>query len=155
VTVLKIWTAHDVGKAVNPALAEGQIEGGALQGMGYALTEEMLMDSAGKFLNTDLATYVIPTAADKPEIKAMLVEHPFPDGPFGAKGFAEQPLMGVAPAIANAVRDAVGVRVTELPLTPERVWKALKAEGSQKSKTSPKEGRTPGRQRAPKRKRPS
>ena len=128
VTVLKIWSAHDVGKAINPTLAEGQIEGGVVQGMGYALTEEMLMDSAGRFLNTDLATYVIPTAADQPELEAMLVEQPFPDGPFGAKGFAEQPLMGIAPAIANAVRDAVGVRVTELPLTPERVWKALKLE---------------------------
>ncbi len=126
VKVLKIWSAHDVGKAINPALAEGQIEGGVVQGMGYALTEEMLMDSAGRFLNTDLATYVIPTAADQPEIEAILVEHPYPDGPFGAKGFAEQPLMGIAPAIANAVRDAVGVRVRELPLTPERVWKALK-----------------------------
>ena len=128
VTVLKIWSAHDVGKAVNPTLAEGQIEGGVVQGMGYALTEDMLMDKAGRLLNTDLATYVIPTAADQPELEAMLVEQPFPDGPFGAKGFAEQPLMGVAPAIANAVRDAVGVRLTELPLTPERVWKALKPE---------------------------
>ncbi len=132
VRVLKIWSAHDVGKAINPALAEGQIEGGVVQGMGYSLTEEMLMDSAGRFLNTDLATYVIPTAPDQPEIEAMLVEHPYPDGPFGAKGFAEQPLMGIAPAIANAVRDATGVRLRELPLTPERVWKALKGKASKR-----------------------
>jgi CO/xanthine dehydrogenase Mo-binding subunit len=126
VRVLKIWSAHDIGKAINPALAEGQIEGGVVQGMGYALTEEMLMDSAGRFLNTDLATYIIPTAPDQPEIESIIVEHPYPDGPFGAKGFAEQPLMGIAPAIANAIFDAVGVRIRELPMTPERVWKALK-----------------------------
>lgn len=126
VRVLKVWSAHDIGKAINPALAEGQIEGGVVQGMGYALSEEMLSDSAGRFLNTDLATYIIPTAADQPEIESIIVEHPYPDGPFGAKGFAEQPLMGIAPAIANAVRDAVGVRMRDLPMTPERIWKALK-----------------------------
>lgn len=142
VTVLKIWSAHDVGRAVNPTLAEGQIHGGVLQGMGYGLTEEMLMDSSGRFLNTDLATYVIPTAADQPEMEAILVEHPYPEGPFGAKGFGEQPLMGVAPAIANAVRDAVGVRMTELPLTPERVWKALQLERASKSGRASEPGRT-------------
>ena len=156
VTVLKVWSAHDVGKAVNPTLAEGQIEGGIAQGMGYALTEQMLMDSAGRFLNTDLATYVIPTAADQPEMEAILVEHAFPDGPFGAKGFAEQPLMGIAPAIANAVRDAVGVRITELPLTPERVWKALTSKSARrpasslKRTSSRKAGPPPERGRAPK-----
>jgi CO/xanthine dehydrogenase Mo-binding subunit len=126
VRVLKVWSAHDIGRAINPALAEGQIEGGVVQGMGYALIEEMLQDSGGSFLNTGLSTYVIPTVADSPEMQSIIVEHPYPEGPFGAKGFAEQPLMGIAPAIANAIYDAVGVRIRELPMTPEKVWKALK-----------------------------
>ncbi|UCF77888.1 MAG: xanthine dehydrogenase family protein [Candidatus Eiseniibacteriota bacterium] len=127
VTVLKMWAAHDVGKAVNPTLAEGQIEGGILQGLGFALTENMFTDERGVIVNPDFSTYIIPTAADSPEIVSLLVEHPYPDGPHGAKGFGEQPLMGVAPAVANAVRDAVGVRITELPITPEKIWNALRS----------------------------
>ena len=126
VAVLKIWSAHDIGKAINPALAEGQIEGGVLQGMGYALMEDMQADSTGAIINSELSTYIIPTADDQPEIVPLIIEDPYPDGPFGAKGFGEQPLMGVAPAVANAVYDAVGVRIKELPLTPEKIWLALR-----------------------------
>ena len=125
VSVLKVWSAHDVGKAINPSSSEGQIEGGVLQGVGFALMEEMSVDSEGRILNPSLSTYVIPTAEDAPEIVSIIVEHPYPEGPHGAKGFAEQPLMGIAPAVANAVYDAVGVRINELPITPEKVWRAL------------------------------
>ncbi|KPJ61082.1 MAG: hypothetical protein AMJ46_03720 [Latescibacteria bacterium DG_63] len=127
VTVLKVWAAHDVGKAINPLLAEGQIEGGVLQGLGFALMEHMSTDEKGVVLNPEFSTYIIPTAADSPEVTSLLVEHPYPDGPYGAKGFGEQPLMGIAPAIANAVSDAVGVRIRELPITPEKVWRAMRA----------------------------
>jgi CO/xanthine dehydrogenase Mo-binding subunit len=123
-TVLRVTAAHDVGKAINPAGVEGQIEGGTLQGIGYALTEE-IVQANGVIRNPHFSTYIIPTACDMPEIVPLIVEQPFPDGPFGAKGFGEQPLMGVAPAIANAVCSATGVTLNELPLTPERVWAAL------------------------------
>ncbi len=126
VAVLKFWAAHDIGKAINPSMAEGQIEGGVLQGLGYALTEEMQVDAKGAIINSEFSTYIIPTSEDLPEIIPIIVEHPYPDGPFGAKGFGEQPLMGIAPAIANAVYGAVGARIKELPITPEKVWKKLK-----------------------------
>jgi CO/xanthine dehydrogenase Mo-binding subunit len=126
VAVQKVWSAHDIGKAINPALAEGQIEGGVLQGIGYALTEEMIADENGRIINPEFSTYIIPTSEDGPQIVPLIAEHPYPDGPFGAKGFGEQPLMGIAPAIANAVRDAVGVRINELPITPEKVWRELR-----------------------------
>ena len=124
VRVLKITAAHDVGKAINPQLVTGQIEGGTVQGMGYALTEEII-SREGVIQNPHFSTYIIPTIKEAPEIDPLIVEAPFPNGPKGAKGFAEQPLMGIAPAIANAVRDALGVRIKELPLTPERVWAVL------------------------------
>lgn len=126
VEVLRVWSAHDVGKAINPALAEGQIEGGVLQGLGYALMEDMQADSTGALINPEFSTYIIPTAEDQPPIIPLIVEDPYPDGPYGAKGFGEQPLMGIAPAVANAVYDAVGVRIKELPITPEKIWQALR-----------------------------
>jgi CO/xanthine dehydrogenase Mo-binding subunit len=126
VNLLKVWAAHDIGKAINPALAEGQIEGGTLQGIGYALMEDMTANAKGAIRNPEFSTYIIPTASDQPQIIPIIVEHPFPGGPFGAKGFGEQPLMGVAPAIANAVYDAVGVRIKDLPITPEKVWQELR-----------------------------
>ncbi len=124
VNVVKITAAHDVGKAVNPQMVEGQIEGGAVQGMGYALTEQILMVD-GVLQAEDFSTYIIPTSADVPEIEPIIVEHPYPDGPFGAKGFGEHPLMGIAPAVANAVANAIGVRITDLPLLPEKIIGAL------------------------------
>lgn len=124
VRVLRIVAAHDVGKAVNPALVEGQIEGGVLQGIGYALYEEIVSEN-GCIKNPQFSTYIIPTAADMPEIVPVIVEAPYSGGPFGAKGFGEQPLMGVAPAIANAVCNALSISVAKLPLTPESIWHHL------------------------------
>ena len=126
VVVFKIWSAHDVGKAINPTLAEGQIEGGVMQGLGYALMEDMSVDSNGAIVNPEFSTYIIPTTMDQPDIIPLIVEEPFPSGPYGAKGFGEQPLMGIAPAIANAIYDAVAVRIKDLPITPEKIWKAMK-----------------------------
>ncbi len=130
IRVLRITAAHDVGKAINPQQVTGQIEGGTVQGMGYALTEEILSEK-GVIQNPHFSTYIIPTIKEAPKIDPIIVEAPFPEGPRGAKGFAEQPLMGIAPAIANAVFDAVGVRIRELPLKPERVWKALQNQQAQ------------------------
>jgi CO/xanthine dehydrogenase Mo-binding subunit len=124
VRVLRIIAAHDVGKAVHPAGVEGQIEGGTLQGLGYALLEEVINEN-GRILNPQFSTYIIPTLCDVPEIIPVIVEDPYPDGPYGAKGFGEQPLMGIAPAVANAVCQALDIHLYELPLTPERVWGAL------------------------------
>ncbi|HDL19128.1 MAG TPA: xanthine dehydrogenase [Bacteroidetes bacterium] len=125
-TLEKVWAAHDIGKAINPQTAEGQIEGGSVQGLGYGLMEDMSTNGE-RIMNTDFATYMIPTAEDAPRITPIIVEHPFREGPFGAKGFGEQPLMGMAPALVNAIQDAVGVRITELPATAEKVWELLNA----------------------------
>lgn len=124
VRIVKVWSAHDVGRAVNPAGVRGQILGGVTQGIGYALHEE-LVHADGRVSNPTLFDYSIPGALDVPEIEAIIVEHPEPDGPFGAKGVGEPPIVGVAPAVANAVRRAVGVRLRKLPITPERVLDAL------------------------------
>lgn len=138
--VRKIWAAHDIGKAINPALAEGQIEGGTLQGLGYATMEEMKVGADGRLINSEFSTYILPTADDQPEIVPLIAEHPYPDGPYGAKGFGEQPLMGIAPAIANAVYDAVGVRIKDLPITPEKIWLAIHGENGHIEKKSIKKG---------------
>ncbi len=122
----KLWAAHDMGKAINPQLVEGQIEGGSVQGAGYALIEEYIINDAGIPLNPRFSFYHIPTTKDIPDIVPIIVEAAYEDGPFGAKGFGEQPLMGIAPAVANAVYDAIGIRYREQPLIPERIWKGLK-----------------------------
>ena len=120
VTVEKLWAAHDVGTAINSQAVEGQIEGGAIQGLGYALYEE-LQQFEGRLLTNTLSTYLAPLAPDVPEIETIIVEVPEPSGPYGAKGVGEPPLTPVAPAIANAIADAVGVRMKQIPMTPERV----------------------------------
>lgn len=130
VKVLQITAAHDVGKAVNPQMVEGQIEGGTLQGLGYALYEEIVQKN-GAIINPHFSTYIIPTIADVPEIVPIIVEDPYPDGPYGAKGFGEQPLMGIAPAVANAVSHALSIPVTRIPLTPERIWTALQKKSTE------------------------
>ncbi len=124
VQVLKMVTAYDVGKAINPLSLEGQIEGGTVQGLGYGLMEE-LIHKEGIVLNPNLADYYIPTSLDTPEIKTIIVEYPGPLGPYGAKAMGEPPIVLPAPAIANAIDNAVGVRLYEIPATPERVLKGL------------------------------
>lgn len=129
VTIKKITAAHDMGKAINPKLVEGQIEGGTLQGIGYALMEEVLLKD-GRIINPNFSTYIIPTVFDMPVIKPFIIEENYSKGPYGSKGFGELPLMGVAPAIANAVYDACKIRVFELPLTGERLLERSKNAGS-------------------------
>jgi CO/xanthine dehydrogenase Mo-binding subunit len=126
VRVLRVWSAHDVGRAINPRMVEGQIQGGFVQGMGYALTEEMQWDESGRLTNPTLMDYKVPTALDAPlEIHPLIIEDPEPSGPFGAKGVGESGLIGAAASIANAIANATGKRVHQLPMTPERVLDAL------------------------------
>ena len=125
VKILKYVAAHDVGKAINPMLLEGQVYGGAVMGLGYALTERLILDK-GKVQNPNFLDYKILTAKDIPPIETVVVETDDKEGPFGAKGIGEPGLVPTAPAIANAIYDAVGVRIKELPITPERVLQALK-----------------------------
>jgi CO/xanthine dehydrogenase Mo-binding subunit len=127
VTVQKITTAQDIGRAINPVLAAGQIEGGTLQAVGYGLLEELVWDK-GRIVNSQLTNYIIPTSLDAPEMETVIVEKEYPHGPFGAKGVGELPMDGAAPAIAAAVLDATGAFVAEIPVTPERLQAAL--EGS-------------------------
>ncbi len=125
IKVLKLTAAHDVGRAINPTLVEGQIEGGAAQGLGMALMEEFF---PGKGEN--LHDYLIPTIGDMPPVESILIEDPSPAGPFGAKGIGEQALIPTAPAILNALYDAAGVRIRKLPATPDKVRAAILANAS-------------------------
>jgi CO/xanthine dehydrogenase Mo-binding subunit len=122
--VLAVHSAHDAGKIINPTTGEGQVEGGVVQGLGYALVEEHALKD-GRILNDQFSTYIIPTPLDVPDIRAILVEHPWAWGPYGAKGLGETPIIAVAPAVTAAIYHAVGVRLDEIPATPERVWAAL------------------------------
>jgi CO/xanthine dehydrogenase Mo-binding subunit len=122
VEVLKITAAHDVGRAINPTLIEGQIEGGAAQGLGHALMEEFF---PGKGEN--LHDYLIPSIGDMPPVESILIEDPSPVGPFGAKGIGEQAVIPTAPAILNAIHDATGVRIRRVPATPDRIRAAILA----------------------------
>jgi CO/xanthine dehydrogenase Mo-binding subunit len=117
--------AQDVGRALNPALVEGQMRGGAAQSIGWALYEELLHDESGQLLTGSFLDYAIPTADRVPNIDTLIVEVPAPDGPYGAKGIGEAPVIAGPAAIANAVAAAVGIRMRELPMTPARVWRAL------------------------------
>ena len=120
---------QDVGVAINPMAVEGQLEGGAVQGIGRALTEDMLFDpDTGAVRNPSFATYLMPLALDLPDLETLLVRVPSEDGPFGARAVAEPPGFGPPAAIANAIYDAVGVRIRELPLSGERVLAALRGE---------------------------
>jgi len=125
VRVLRYVAAVDCGTAINPGLAEGQTEGGVLNGISYALTEQYLFDGKGRMLNPSLQTYHIFSMRDKPPIQTILVPSYEETGPFGAKSVSEICINGPAPAIANAIFNAVGVRLRTLPFTPERVWQAL------------------------------
>ncbi|RME51379.1 MAG: nicotinate dehydrogenase medium molybdopterin subunit [Caldilineae bacterium] len=127
VTVLRLVAAHDCGKAINPMLLEGQLEGGVAMGLGYGLLEEMVL-AEGEVKNPQFTDYMLPTILDVPAIELAIVEDPAPKGPFGAKGISEAALLPTAPAIINAIYDAVGVRIRDLPATPEKILAALKAQ---------------------------
>jgi CO/xanthine dehydrogenase Mo-binding subunit len=130
VEVLRIVAAHDCGTAINPMLVEGQVEGGIAMGIGFALQEEMLFDPAGRPVNPSLTNYIMPTSLDVPEIEVDIVPSYDPTGPFGAKGVGEPTSVPTAAAILNAIHDAVGVRITSLPATAEKVLAAIKAKGA-------------------------
>lgn len=130
VELLKIVAVHDCGKAINPLLVEGQIEGGVGNGVGYGLMEEMIVKD-GEVRNPQFTNYMIPTSLDVPEIISGIVERPDSTGPFGAKGVGEPSLLPTAPAIVNAIYDAVGIRLRDLPATSEKVLKAIKEKEKQ------------------------
>jgi 4-hydroxybenzoyl-CoA reductase subunit alpha len=141
ITVPKIWIAHDIGRALNPTLVRGQVEGGVYMGLGEALMEEQEFRRLPKKLSHALVhkfpsilEYKSPTSLDMPEVITELIEEPDPRGPFGAKEVGQGPLLPIMPAVANAVYDAVGVRIDEVPITPEKIVKAL---------AEKKAGRTP------------
>jgi CO/xanthine dehydrogenase Mo-binding subunit len=126
VRVLGHVIAQDVGRALNPALVEGQMCGGSAQGLGWALLEELVHDSHGQLTSGTFVDYALPTAAFMPSIDTQIVEVPAPEGPFGAKGVGEAPVVGVAGAVANAIAAATGgARLRRLPMTAERVWRAV------------------------------
>ncbi|MFH1487462.1 MAG: molybdopterin cofactor-binding domain-containing protein [Pseudomonadota bacterium] len=127
VKVLKMVLVNDSGRSINPNVVEGQLEGGTSQGLGYALWEEPVLDKrTGRLLTNDFDTYKIATTLDMPELDVILVEKPDPTGPFGAKGVGEPGCVNQAASIANAIYDAVGVRIWSLPITPEKVIKSLR-----------------------------
>jgi CO/xanthine dehydrogenase Mo-binding subunit len=124
VTVHEVVAADDIGRVIHPVLAEGQVEGGTLQAVGYATVEEIKLDD-GRYQNDRLATYIIPTALDAPRLRTILVEAPFSGAPHGAKGVGELPMDVGAPAVVAAIADATGAWLTELPASPERILAAL------------------------------
>jgi CO/xanthine dehydrogenase Mo-binding subunit len=127
VEVIRIVAAHDCGTPINPMLVEGQVEGGISMGIGFALQEEILFDGQGRQINPSLTNYIMPTSLDMPEIKVHIVPSYDPTGPFGAKGVGEPTSVPTAAAIMNAIFDAVGVRITSLPATSEKVLAGIKA----------------------------
>ena len=125
VKILKYVAAHDVGKAINPLLLEGQVYGGVMMGIGYALSEQVILEK-GENMNPNFRDYKILTAKDVVPIEAPVHETYDKDGPFGAKGIGEPGCVPNAPAVANAIYNAVGVRIKDLPITPERVLAAIR-----------------------------
>ncbi len=125
VMVLKVYAANDVGRAINPQAIEGQIEGGIAQGVGQAIMEYVSVDG-GRVVTPSLSEYVLPTAVDVPEVVPIIVEDPEPTGPFGAKGVGEPAMIPTPAAILNAIADAIGAHIDELPATPERVLRAIR-----------------------------
>jgi xanthine dehydrogenase molybdenum-binding subunit len=126
VRVLRMVVAHDIGRAINPMSVEGQLEGGAVQGLGFTLAEDFAVNNnTGEIITDSFATYKILSALDCPEIEVVLVEQPVASGPFGAKSVGESGMVPVAASVANAIYNAVGVRITELPITPGKILKTL------------------------------
>jgi CO/xanthine dehydrogenase Mo-binding subunit len=124
----RLIQATDVGKALNPVLCSGQLEGGVLQALGYATSEEVVRDAEGGMINNRLTNYIIPTALDAPPMETILVENPYAGGPFGAKGVGEIPHDVPAPAVAQAIEQATGIILDDLPMMPERVLAALETQ---------------------------
>lgn len=131
VTILKMYDAHDIGKAINPQSVEGQIEGSLAMGIGYTFLENLHFDKKGRPANGNFANYRLPRTMGMPPMESILVETNDPEGPFGAKGMGEASLLPTSAAIANAIEDAVGVRIKELPITPDKIIKALKEKEEQ------------------------
>jgi xanthine dehydrogenase molybdenum-binding subunit len=130
VEILEIYNVHDAGKLINPKLAEGQVHGGVSMGMGYALYEQMLFDGkTGKPLNSNLLDYKLMTTMDTPAIGTGFVETFEPTGPYGNKALGEPPAISPAPAIRNAIFDATGVKIYEVPMNPQRLFERFQAEG--------------------------
>jgi CO/xanthine dehydrogenase Mo-binding subunit len=127
VTPKAFTTVHEIGKAIHPVLARGQIEGGTAQGLGYALLEEVVMRD-GRMTNNQLTNYIVPTTLDTPDINVVMLENPYKYGPFGAKGVGEMPIDGPAPAVVNALRDA-GFDLREIPAIPEKIMAAARSKG--------------------------
>jgi len=125
IDILKVGSALNCGRAINPMTVEGQMDGGIIQGIGFGMMEEYIFDN-GKMVNPSFLDYTIPTAMDVPNPVNIIIEVPAPDGPFGAKGMAEAAMVSTAPAVACAVKEAVGVRIHDLPLTPYKILKAIR-----------------------------
>lgn len=140
VRVPRVWVAADVGRAVNPTLARGQVEGGTLQSLGYALCEEVGVRPDGGLLRDRFQTYILPTTLDSPSLEVELVEVPYERGPGGAKGLGEMPMNGGAPAVANAIEHALGVRVRDLPICAEKILAAIQQLQQQAEVTCSPEG---------------
>jgi CO/xanthine dehydrogenase Mo-binding subunit len=129
VTIERCIQAVDVGKAIHPLLVKGQIEGGTLQALGWALLENVLYVD-GRVVNANMTNCIVATFADTPELETILIEEPYPFGPYGAKGVGEIPMDGPAAAVASAIEDALGVAFDELPVLPEVIERALHAAAS-------------------------
>jgi len=135
VQVLGIWAAHDVGRAVNPQGVEGQVEGGVVQAIGQALMEEYKLDG-GRTSTSGFAKYILPTSLDVPRVNTTIIEDPDPIGPLGVKGVGEPAMVPTIPAVMNAIYDAVGVRITALPATPEKVLMAIREKQRREAQTA-------------------
>ena len=132
VKVLRMTAASDCGKAINPMALEGQAEGSVVCGLGMALLEERVTEG-GQTMNPSFLDYKMPTAMESPDVASFAIETNDPEGPFGAKGVCEGYQVPTAPAIANAVYDAIGVRITDLPITPEKIRVALRSKNDRKA----------------------
>ena len=130
ISVLQNVVVQDVGRAINPLMVEGQVHGGATQGLGYGLWEELVYDEAGQLITASFMDYVMPRTLTVPQYDVIIVENPSPNGPFGARGVGEPSIVAGAAAVGNAVKDATGVRVCDLPLKPERLWSSLHPEAN-------------------------
>ena len=129
VKINRIINVHDSGRLINPQLAQAQVHGGMAMGIGYALSEELLYDAKGRPLNDNLLDFKIPTAMDIPDLETIFLELDDPMGPFGNKALGEPPVISVAPAIRNAILNATGVAMNELPMTPQRLVEAFREKG--------------------------